>query len=128
MKSMFTYYSTFERLARHHDGWRIARIPAGIADKQDLLAALAETLSFPAYFGKNYDALWDCLCTLDGVSEYRVLLAHEDLPCMAEDDLRVYIEILYEALIFWETHYDEHIVAIAFPEAVRSGIAALTES
>ncbi len=124
---MFTYYSTFENLSRHHGGWRIARIPTGITTKRDLLAALAEALSFPSYFGGNYDALWDCLCALDGVSEYRVLLAHEDLPDLPEEELRVYIEILYEALIFWETHYDEHIVTIAFPETARNGIAALTD-
>ncbi len=125
---MFTYYSTFEKLSRHHDSWRIARIRAGITTKFDLLDAIADALSFPAYFSKNYDALWDCLRTLDGISEYRVLLAHEDLPQLPEDDQRIYTEILYEALIHWETHYDEHLFAIAFPETARDGIAKLTDS
>ena len=34
---------------------------AAIADKQALHLALAEALSFPDHYGKNLDALYDCL-------------------------------------------------------------------
>jgi ribonuclease inhibitor len=34
---------------------------AQLHTKEDLHRALAETLGFPAYYGKNLDALYDCL-------------------------------------------------------------------
>ena len=35
-----------------------------VPDKAALMGALAAAFSFPAYFGKNWDALLDCLRTL----------------------------------------------------------------
>lgn len=37
---------------------------AAARDKAGLMDALAEAFSFPAYFGKNWDALLDCLRSL----------------------------------------------------------------
>ena len=37
---------------------------AGVKDKRELLAALAAGFKFPAYFGRNWDALLDCLRSL----------------------------------------------------------------
>ena len=33
----------------------------------DLHKALAEALSFPEYYGRNFDALYDCLTDLEGI-------------------------------------------------------------
>ncbi|RUS23551.1 hypothetical protein BC938DRAFT_474966 [Jimgerdemannia flammicorona] len=40
---------------------RIAIVPANISSKEDLLGTLAKELEFPSYFGRNWDALVDCL-------------------------------------------------------------------
>jgi len=46
-------------------GFFILRLDgASVADKRELLAALAEGLRFPGYFGHNWDALLDCLRSL----------------------------------------------------------------
>jgi RNAse (barnase) inhibitor barstar len=37
---------------------------AGSRDKNAFLNAIAETLQFPAYFGRNWDAFYDCLIDL----------------------------------------------------------------
>jgi RNAse (barnase) inhibitor barstar len=51
-------------LERH--GYRIRTVRAAeIASLDALLTALAESLEFPDYFGKNLDALNDCLSDLD---------------------------------------------------------------
>ncbi len=46
-----------------------------------LHAALAEALSFPAWYGHNLDALYDCLTDLE--SETHLMLA--SLPAWAEN-------------------------------------------
>lgn len=37
---------------------------AGVRDKQGFLAVLAKELAFPAWFGRNWDALDDCLADM----------------------------------------------------------------
>lgn len=38
---------------------------ADFVTKEELLDHIAGALGFPAYFGRNLDALFDCLCDLD---------------------------------------------------------------
>lgn len=46
------------------DGWLIGRLgPA--TDRRELLAEIGETLHFPDYYGRNLDALDECLRDLD---------------------------------------------------------------
>lgn len=40
---------------------RVRELPVDIADRDALFDALAEALSFPDYFGRNWDAVADCL-------------------------------------------------------------------
>lgn len=47
-----------ERLGRA--GWTAALVSDG-ATKAAFLGTVADVLHFPAYFGHNLDALWDCL-------------------------------------------------------------------
>ncbi len=52
-----------ERLGRL--GWDAALVSDG-ATKAAFLDTVASVLRFPAYFGHNLDALWDCLNELPG--------------------------------------------------------------
>lgn len=54
---------------------------AGIHGKDDLMNALAEALKFPDYFGRNWDAVLDCLRDLpDHIpGEGYVLFIHDGL-------------------------------------------------
>jgi RNAse (barnase) inhibitor barstar len=57
-----------ERAAKEA-GLAIFRIDIGRAhDKKDFLAHVAKALSFPDWFGGNWDALHDCLTDLDWLS------------------------------------------------------------
>nr|NLI49368.1 barstar family protein [Propionibacterium sp.] len=55
-----------EELARTLDraGWRVAVVSGG-PSKREALDAVAAALAFPAHFGHNLDALWDCLTDLE---------------------------------------------------------------
>ena len=70
-----------ERAAKHA-GLSVFRIDIGPAkDKKDFLALLAKALSFPAWFGGNWDALSDCLRDLDALSTptgYVVILENSE--------------------------------------------------
>lgn len=44
-------------------GWRVATI-AGVRDEAGFHAEIAAALGFPAHYGANLDALWDCLADL----------------------------------------------------------------
>lgn len=39
---------------------------------------VAKSLHFPAYFGKNLDALFDCICSLDDIEPKKVVLLIHD--------------------------------------------------
>ena len=49
---------------------------AGIPDKAALHRALAQALSFPDYYGKNLDAMYDCL--MDIRQDTTLALLHWD--------------------------------------------------
>ncbi|MFX4271344.1 barstar family protein [Propionibacteriaceae bacterium Y1685] len=54
---------TIEALERA--GWRVALLTA-IADLDDFHTGIAAELDFGEYYGRNLDALWDCLTDLPG--------------------------------------------------------------
>ena len=80
----------------------LARVDlAGAADKEALLARLAQALGFPAWFGGNWDALEDCLADLSwraGTGHVFMLAGHGELPA---DDLGVLIDVLAAAAEHW---------------------------
>ena len=70
-------------------------------DHDGLLDALARTLEFPAYFGRNWDAAWDCLTELDWPRN-KLLVIHLPLSGVADaGDLRLFVELLHDACAWW---------------------------
>lgn len=82
----------------------VVRVPRGVRSKQKLLAILADRLRFPAYFGRNWDALEECLRDLSWLpAEQPVVLAHDDLPFGAGGENRaIYLGILHSAAAHWQ--------------------------
>ncbi|MCX5787977.1 MAG: barstar family protein [Elusimicrobia bacterium] len=75
------------------------------SDKKTLLASISRKLSFPAYFGGNWDALKDCLTDLAEwvaapgwvvtVSSAESLCAHSPI------DRQAFLDVMREAAAFW---------------------------
>ncbi len=74
--------------------------------KQQVLAAIAESFQFPRHFGKNFDALSDCLTSLAHKSgpQPGFLVVLEQLPNTAKFDKEAretLLDVFRDAADFW---------------------------
>lgn len=74
-----------------------ATVDDSIVDKRALLCRLARDLSFPEYFGNNWDALVDCLSDATCCGAKSVTIEHASLPRLSESELAVYLLSLADA-------------------------------
>jgi hypothetical protein len=72
---------------------------AGAAGKEALLDRFASALKFPAWFGRNWDALEDCLADLSWIDAGGHVLLVEGAS--ASDERGILIDILRSAAAFW---------------------------
>ena len=88
--------------------------------KAGLLSEFARVLSFPDYFGHNWDALEECLADLDWLpaSGYVVMIADAEQVLTKpddEDDYETFIEILAEAGEAWSTKRSDSSTGAGIP-------------
>ncbi len=72
--------------------------------KEAMLAAIASSLRFPAWFGSNWDALSDCLLDMGWLPAlgYVIVLEHSDgIHARAEDDFVTLMQTLQEVADEW---------------------------
>ena len=77
----------------------VVRIPRGIRSKEKLFSVYARRLSFPGYFGWNWDAFEECLGDRSWFDAARpVVIVHEDVPFCDGGPLRgVYLAVLRDS-------------------------------
>lgn len=115
--------SPFLFAPNHGDFACVVEIDAGITRRDDLFSALAGGMQFPDHFGRNWDALSDCLKDLSNI-DGDVLIVHHDVPLRRSSDERTYLEILIDAQESWAASGDRRIVA-TFPESCRDEVNEL---
>jgi RNAse (barnase) inhibitor barstar len=108
------------------DGF-VATLGQPIHSQEDLYRELATALHFPDYFGKNWDALLDCLSDLSWIADYNVTLIHTACPKLPAADLGQYIGVLDSALDRWDDarHREHHALAVVFPAGTEQTILSL---
>lgn len=80
-----------------------AKLPLGLKNKDALLDAIAAELRFPDYFGRNWDALDECITDLSWLPPGDVALIHRDLPLSDNRaSLSIYLSILRKAVRNWD--------------------------
>lgn len=100
------------------------RVPADIRAKHELFAAFSGSLWFPRGGAPDWDALFDRLCDLEWMVDRKVVLLHDALPRLPDEDLRVYLKVLRDAVRWWR--FDQpHELEVVFPEAQRDRIERL---
>ncbi|WP_018683153.1 barstar family protein [Actinokineospora enzanensis] len=77
-----------------------------VRDKAGMLAALADALSFPDWFGHNLDALHDCLIDLSWLPAGEIVLVWTHPEVLAEAD-----PVAYRAIREVLTDVVEHFAA-----------------
>ncbi len=76
----------------------------GCTDEDDLFGRIAQALEFPDWFGRNWDALFDCLNDLSWLDAPGVLLVFEntgDLADEAPQALQTLRDMLIETAVEW---------------------------
>lgn len=71
----------------HVENALLVVIHRGIGTKSALLNTLESLLAFPAYFGFNWDALFDCFRDLSWLSEHTIVLIHPELPMLPRPEI-----------------------------------------
>ncbi len=74
--------------------------------KQGLFQELAAALNFPSYFGKNWDALDECLSDLEWLpAAGYIIFISEAGELLADDlkELKILLHVLNKAGSFWAT-------------------------
>lgn len=99
-------------------------LPADISNEMILLSLIAKQLSFPDYFGENWDALEECLRDLSWLPAGPIVLEHADVPLIRDiANARIYIAILADATR--ETSRPDRPLRVVFPPDFRDQISWL---
>lgn len=104
-----------------------ARLRTDIYKTEQLLQALYQLLWLPGYFGFNWDALHDCLTDFSWIRERKVVLEHAGLPNISEVELKIYLEILRDAVVDWKEGGD-HCFEVVFNAQDRNRVLELLQA
>jgi RNAse (barnase) inhibitor barstar len=93
---MFLFYYRKEEInQKEYD--LVIHIKRNIDSKSELFESFSSQLQFPAYFGQNWDAFYDCLCDLTRLHKTKFLILHEDLPFRERaEERKIYIDLLFD--------------------------------
>jgi RNAse (barnase) inhibitor barstar len=103
---------------------KVALLPPGIRSESELFDELSNQLSFPSYFGRNWNALSDLLRDLSWLPQRQVAIVHQDLPQLNRDSLVCYLDVLSDAVADWSSD-ENHELVVVFPPEVRSAVLEL---
>lgn len=74
----------------------VFHIEERLDSKDQLLSIISRKLSFPNYFGENWDALLDCLSDFHWVTQENIIIL---LSGGIEDEIRdIFLEVVHEAV------------------------------
>lgn len=101
---------------------RVASI-GQVAGRRELMASLDKDLSFPGWWGWNWDALDDLFRDLSWIAEDEVVIYHRLLPRLPFGELRTYLAVLHE--IGQQGLPERHHVRVVFAPELEQAVAAV---
>jgi hypothetical protein len=101
------------------------RISSGLKSKDELFAVLDRGLRLPGYFGRNWDALDECIQDLSWLPPGQIVLAHSDVPLAGDpENQSIYLSILSDAIAHWMNVPDRDLL-VTFPVECRTQVEQL---
>lgn len=94
-----------------------------IEKKEQFLNHAAVAMKFPAHFGNNWDAFYDCLTDMDWVDSdgYVIYFDHTDsFAAHHESQLETVIELFQDAVDFWKDEGKAMLVLLSGENAPNS--------
>ena len=80
-------------------GSQIDVVPIELAN--DVFGVMAKSLNFPEWFGRNWDALEDCLSDLSWRQAGGYVLLFRNFEALDQDQLGILIDVLASSAEFW---------------------------
>ena len=112
------YVEEIESQARSEN--LVAIVPAGIRSVETLFSILSKALNFP-YFGRNWNALSDCLRDFWWTDIFQITMIHRDIPALGTDATRTYLDVLAYCVEDWKPGED-HQLRVVFPLSQKVAI------
>ena len=98
-----------------------------IARKEQLMNAMATALDLPPHFGRNWDALEECLNDLDEVGGDGFVLYYEHVDALAAAhpaEVQTLVEILRDSVESWQSDGTPMVVLLSGTKAPK-GVSRL---
>lgn len=86
-----------------------------VDSKQKLMSEFEKKLEFPEYFGRNWDALKDCLCDFSWTDSNGFVFVIPCLPNLTLYETYILLHILYETRVIWLTVGGKKLFKLIFP-------------
>lgn len=119
---MFKYYKKHLKIEKSFVG-----IIANMNSEKELFEGLAKAFDFPNYFGKNWNALNDCLNDFSWIVERNIALVHTSITDLSDEILEIYVDILISAIESWNED-KEHKFAVFFNNSDKNRIEKIRKS
>ncbi len=119
---MFKYYKKYLKIEKSFVG-----IISKVDSENELFEGLAKALDFPNYFGKNWNAVNDCLCDFSWIEDKNIALVHTSIADLEDELLIIYIDILIEAINSWKDD-SEHNLTIYFDTSDKNRIERIRKA
>ncbi len=102
----------------------VVLISKDVNSENGLFKELSRKLNFPDYFGFNWNAVYDCLRDFHWIKEKGIVLIHAEIPHIEEGKLKIYCEILNDAVQDWQRD-DEHYLEVIFPKSSEYALVSM---
>jgi len=73
-----------------------------ITSKESIIEAYAQQMHC-SYFGKNWDALSECVSDFSWISQDYIVIIHSSMERLKKDVKNIYLEIIFDSIMFLDS-------------------------